>query len=368
MGDSRKDPLQPQVNGAERPVIGATSTVTLSAIQLGEDVGRDWFLDSIMPEGCFLIVGRPKVGKSWLLLQLAVTVACAGTFLGYGATGQFSVLYIAAEDDAGRIKSRLQRFKVDAPPGVNLMLRAGLAADAKLYAEHYSFSEYLDDYLSKNAGIRVVIIDTESTVRSEWDKGRSVGDLESTITRKDYAEVREFDELAHRRHVFIGLVNHTAKRRSSFWIDIHELINRTNTAAAGASGSWVLADPPGADQLEENPDGCKVLGIRGRDISKDLLLAVRQDDFAVFQNLGPYNEHRQTEAEKEVLECLEEMHKEAPEAWQTAEDIASELGKKPAAVRRAISRMKKAGKHSWKVYHVETKKKMGVRLINRATD
>lgn len=46
-------------------------------------VPRTWFFESIIPAGAFLIVGRPKVGKSWLLLQLALAAAGGQSFLGY---------------------------------------------------------------------------------------------------------------------------------------------------------------------------------------------------------------------------------------------------------------------------------------------
>lgn len=44
---------------------------------------RTWFFEQIIPAGAFLIVGRPKIGKSWLLLQLAIATARRQSFLGY---------------------------------------------------------------------------------------------------------------------------------------------------------------------------------------------------------------------------------------------------------------------------------------------
>ena len=349
----------------EPPPISKVKVRSLSEILGTQASPRTWFFEEILPAGAFLIVGRPKVGKSWLLLQLALCAAGAGQFLGFEALNAFGVLYIAAEDDDARVQSRFRTYRIsDVPERLHMILRDELDALAVQYAQSMRFAEWLDFYLAAHPEISVVIIDTESTVRAIWDGDRQVS--EQSITRKDYSEVREFDHIALRRRAFIGLVNHTGKRKSSHWTDIHELINRTNTAMAGASGSIVLADPPGHDPTDTE-NRVRVLGIRGRDITNEYLLAVKQDDFAVFQNLGPYVDHRKTEAEEEILEALEEMREEDPEAWHTSGDVAAWLGKNAGSVKRTISRMMKKGARAWKHYTVETRKKVGIRLLAKET-
>lgn len=338
----------------------------LSDILTGDHDSPDWFIEGLIPQGCFLIVGRPKIGKSWLNLQIAMTLACGGQFMGHTALGAFDVLYIAAEDDPGRIAMRFQKYRSnEAPANLKFICRDDLSRLAAKYAENYSIAEFIDGMLCENPKIKALIIDTESTVRAVWDGGSVRRDM--SVTRNDYAEVREFDEIAHRRRVWIGLVNHTAKRRTAAWIDIHELINRTNTALAGASGSIVLADPPYADNRR---DRCKVLGIRGRDIIDEQLLAVHQDEFAIFHSLGPYSEHQQTETEVEILTALEAMAETEPEAWQTSKKLAVYLSKNTGAVQRAVTRMIRAHRITWRgkngSWNVETLQKKGIRLIAKA--
>lgn len=338
----------------------------LSDILTGDHASPDWFIEGIVPQGCFLIVGRPKIGKSWLNLQIAMTLACGGQFMGHTALGAFDVLYIAAEDDPGRIAMRFQKYRSsEAPANLKFICRDDLSRLAAKFAENYSIAEFIDGMLCENPKIKALIIDTESTVRAVWDGGSVRRDM--SVTRNDYAEVREFDEIAHRRRVWIGLVNHTAKRRTSDWVDIHELINRTNTALAGASGSIVLADPP---HISIRRDPCKVLGIRGRDINGDSLLAVRQDDYGIFQSLGPYEEHMQTETELDILEALESMAETEPDAWKTSKQLAIYLSKSGGSVQRAITRMIKARRVSWRgkngTWIIETLKGKGLRLIPKA--
>jgi hypothetical protein len=348
--------------------VAAVRFQSLQQVLDAPNAGRDWFFTEIMPAGCFLVVGRPKVGKSWFLLQLALTAASGGKFLGFDALGVFQVLYIASEDDATRIKSRFQRYRTtESPSGLQFMLRDDLDNLSKAYSEDFSFAEFLDQYLEAHPEVQIVIVDTESTVRAVWDGNRRPS-TETSITRKDYSEVREFDQIAIRRHAFIALVNHTAKRKTAGWIDIHELINRTNTASAGASGSFVISDPPGSDPYETE-NTVRVLGIRGRDIKGEHLIAIQQDALGVFQSLGPYKVQRQSAAETEVLEALEEMMQDAlPAAWHTAAQIAGWLGKNKGAVQRTVSRMIRGGKRTWKDYRIETQPRSGVRLSALKSD
>ena len=64
-----------------------------------------------------MLAGRPKIGKSWLALQLAVAVAEGGAFLEQPVTLRGAVLYLALEDTAQRLKERVEivRPRRDAP-------------------------------------------------------------------------------------------------------------------------------------------------------------------------------------------------------------------------------------------------------------
>jgi RecA-family ATPase len=72
-----------------------------------------WIVPGILPVGLASLAGRPKLGKSWLALQLAIAVASGGRFLDVKVdTGP--VLYLALEDSPRRLKSRLEALKATA--------------------------------------------------------------------------------------------------------------------------------------------------------------------------------------------------------------------------------------------------------------
>lgn len=333
---------------------------TLQEINVMEVRYRPWFYQQLLTSGAFLITGRPKVGKSWLLMQLAISAARGEEFLGFECAGAEHCLYIACEDDHARIKIRSQSFG-DVPGGVHVLVREQLMHLAERYAEKFTFVEFLRHYLLQNPIIKLVFIDTEEASRQLWGHAsvNAIANAHNPV-RKDYAEVVEFDKLGLDLGVFVGLVNHAGKRKPGAVIDYHEMINRTNTAAAAASGSFVVADPPGHDP-HETESKTRIFAVRGRDIPKEHLLAIEQPEGkSYFVSLGKYSLHKQTQTELAILEALETV---PVETWTTAKELAPMAEISAGAAQRCISRMMKAGRGRYKIYHVETKPKKGIRLV-----
>lgn len=61
-------------------------------------------------EGLSLLAGRPKKGKSWLLLHAAIAVARGGVTLGDVQCVQGDVFYAALEDNKRRLQSRMTKL------------------------------------------------------------------------------------------------------------------------------------------------------------------------------------------------------------------------------------------------------------------
>jgi len=60
-----------------------------------------WLYPFVLPEGLSILVGKPKVGKSWLALQIGVDLARIGK----------KVVYLALEDTPGRLQKRIKTLK-----------------------------------------------------------------------------------------------------------------------------------------------------------------------------------------------------------------------------------------------------------------
>ena len=63
----------------------------------------------LIPEGCSILAGRPKLGKSWLALDIALAVARGSYCLGDLQCEQGEVLYLALEDNKRRLRSRIEK-------------------------------------------------------------------------------------------------------------------------------------------------------------------------------------------------------------------------------------------------------------------
>ena len=66
-----------------------------------------WAVPGLIPEGLTVLAGRPKLGKSWLALQVSHAKAIGGQVFGQAVT-QGRVLYVALEDNPRRLQERLE--------------------------------------------------------------------------------------------------------------------------------------------------------------------------------------------------------------------------------------------------------------------
>src|SRR5262249_45065292 len=64
-----------------------------------------YVVPGVFVEGLTLFAGKPKIGKSWLLLHVAVAVASDGFTLGEIHCPEGDVLYCALEDNLRRLQS-----------------------------------------------------------------------------------------------------------------------------------------------------------------------------------------------------------------------------------------------------------------------
>lgn len=112
---------------------------------------QSWLVEDWIPEGVITIAGRPKIGKSLMALDLALSIANGGYFLNRQCK-QAKVLFFALEDTPNRIQSRLKRF--DAKANQNI----GFKFEFKYRPENLTL---LEEVIQDNK-INLVVIDTFS--------------------------------------------------------------------------------------------------------------------------------------------------------------------------------------------------------------
>ena len=83
----------------------------------------EYRVDGLLAPGLYILGGAPKVGKSWMALQLCLAVYGGTAFLGR-TTRKSEVLYLSLEDGPQRLHSRALRLADTAPEGLHLCHRA----------------------------------------------------------------------------------------------------------------------------------------------------------------------------------------------------------------------------------------------------
>jgi hypothetical protein len=83
-------------------------------ILLGDFPAPAFLIPGVIPEGTGLLAGAPKMGKSFMALNIACAIATAGSFFGRQAA-HGNVLCYCLEDEPGRLKHRLGRMMPQAP-------------------------------------------------------------------------------------------------------------------------------------------------------------------------------------------------------------------------------------------------------------
>ena len=78
----------------------------------------NFVVDTLLSQGLHILAGSPKVGKSWLALWLAVTVAKGEPVWGMRVK-RGTTLYLCLEDSVLRIQNRLFEITEDAPDSVH---------------------------------------------------------------------------------------------------------------------------------------------------------------------------------------------------------------------------------------------------------
>ena len=107
---------------------------------------RPCIIENLLPAGTYLLAGAPKIGKSFLVLQMAYQVSAGEPFLGF-PTRQGTVLYLALEDTYERLQKRLaQMTERDSPDLVLSVLADTLEEDLLEQLESFLF-EYPETVL-----------------------------------------------------------------------------------------------------------------------------------------------------------------------------------------------------------------------------
>lgn len=232
---------------------------TVSMSELYETVyqSRPPVIDSLLYSGTYLFAGAPKVGKSFLMAQLAYHVSTGLPLWGY-TVHKGTVLYLALEDDHRRLQGRLYRmFGMDNTDNLRFAI----------YAKQLGvgLEEQLKKFVREHPDTKLIIIDTLQKVREAG------GDKYSYAN--DYEVVGKLKRLADDCGICLLLVHHTRKQQAD---DKFDMISGTNGLLGAADGAFLL-------QKEKRTDGSAILDVAGRDQQEQRLYLTKDRDRLVWE-------------------------------------------------------------------------------------
>lgn len=96
---------------AEPPKLNTLNGVDLSNMDIKP---VEFVIEGLIPVGLSLLASPPKYGKSWMCLDMALSVAMGRDFLGFKSS-KSGVLYLSLEDRFDRLKQRTRQILGEEP-------------------------------------------------------------------------------------------------------------------------------------------------------------------------------------------------------------------------------------------------------------
>lgn len=244
------DELKKKLRRMQDPAYLPTVTIT----ELYDTVyeSKPPVIDGLIQNGTYIFAGAPKIGKSFLMAQLAYHVATGKPLWGYDVH-QGTVLYLALEDGHERLQKRMYRMF-----GVEDVGNLHFAINAKQLGN--GLDAQLEKFVREHSDTRLIIIDTLQKVRELSGEAYSY--------RDDYQIIGQLKQLADRFQLCMLVVHHTRKSPAN---DEFDRISGTTGIYGCADGAFVLSK-------ERRTDNTATLSISGRDQPDQCLHLVRDEE------------------------------------------------------------------------------------------
>jgi RecA-family ATPase len=269
-----------------------------------------WSVPGIIPEGCCILAGQPKIGKSFLVLAIALAAASGGRVLSVDVQRR-PVLYLALEDGARRLQSRARMLVDDEPLPERFNYLTRESSQAAMDEAH--------DWVGKQKDHKpLVIVDTLEKVR---------GPRGNNLYADDYRAGTSLQSLLADGGSVLA-VHHTRKGESNDFLD-----DVSGTLGLVGSVDTVIT----LKRVRTGDTG--TLSVTGRDVEEMVYSLTFVDGLwkANGANLAAaadkVTEHKLSEKMRAVLELV------SSRVRTTAADVAAELGLSDSTARQYLYRL-----------------------------
>lgn len=231
-------------NSRGRGQAAPLSSVSARELQALELPPVRFVVDGFIPAGLSILAAPPKAGKSWLALDLCLSVAMGRPFLGM-KVNRCACLYIALEDSLNRLKERESRVLNGEPAPDNCYF-----ATAAPTLDDGALPDALEAFIAAHRGVGLIVIDTFQKVRGA-PHGRE------TLYGGDYRESGMLKNFADRHNIAVVLIHHFRKQGDD--ADVFNMVS-------GSSGLTGAADMMATLSQDKRGAETSTLTITGRDV------------------------------------------------------------------------------------------------------
>jgi hypothetical protein len=273
-----------------------------------------YVVPGIIAPGLTLFAGKPKIGKSWFCLDVALAVADDRYCLSDLRCNVGDVLLIGLEDNERRLHKRIAKLlpiNAEWPSRFKYATEWPRANDGGI--------EAIREWCRSTPDPRMIVIDVLAAFRSE--RRNSQAPYEA-----DYAAIKELQQISLDYSVAIIVVHHTRKAGAD--VDQFDLVSGTTGLSGAADTTLVL----NRDNL-----GYRLYG-RGRDIEEIDKAAEFNKETCRWKLLGEVIDVRRSDERAAILQVL----LEADEPMLPS-DVAGLLGMKPNNIKQLLHKMAKNG-------------------------
>ncbi|WP_420100737.1 AAA family ATPase [Bosea sp. (in: a-proteobacteria)] len=297
-------------NTAEGP---SETPISARELEAREFAPLEFIVQGLIPMGLTVLAGAPKARKSWLALDIALSVARGTACLDERKNHcpQGAVLYLALEDSERRLKDRIGQILAQMPHWpADLFFETQwprMDADGLVRLRHW---------IDMTPQARLIVIDV-------FQKFRSASGAQASYA-KEYADLTELLNLAREKHVGIVLIHHLRKSKG----DPFERMTGS-TGFLGVPDTLIVLD---------TGRGTSRLLAQGRDIH-ETAMEIIFDEFAMRWRLAQprvdANKHPERDRISAVLE--------AAAGPLSPMEIAAATGQGRDAVRQLLKSMVDSG-------------------------
>ena len=263
-------------------------TVSMTDLYNQVYTSRPPIIGGLLYPGTYILAGAPKLGKSFLMAQLAYHVSTGTDMWGFSVQ-KGSVLYLALEDDYGRLQKRLYKmFGVETAKNLYFGIEAPSLGDGLI--------DLLEGFVEDHPDTRLIIVDTLQKVR---------GNNDGHTYSSDYQDICQLKRFTDSRNLCLMIVHHTRKQQSE---DRFDTISGTNGLLGAADGAFLLTKA-------KRTANDAMLDIAGRDQQDQQLHLVRNTKTLLWEMESAETELWEEEPDPLLEEVAKVVSEENPK-WE----------------------------------------------------